>query len=339
MEANMKSIHMESTSAGRVVNNSIKDIDKVFADKFGQKWIEYRTRWANASKMETLEDFPLFVRLEAQFKCNSKCPKCVHGHKDLEADCGYPEYMPFEMFKRLVDECDEHGCPSVGVSQRNEPLLDPDLMERINYVSSKKSIMDIHLNTNASLLTEELSRQILDTGVTRICFSIDALTEETFNKVRKGLNFKQVLHNIEAFLSIREKSGRSIPTIRVSFLLQEDNENELEKFKNYWVDKVDYVSVQRYVPISPFNDERSHAISLAPTKGKQQCSYTYESLFIHGDGTVVPCAAHHARHISVGNINNKSLYEIWHSDELNQLRGAIKSGNLQDTLLCSTCLY
>jgi radical SAM protein with 4Fe4S-binding SPASM domain len=296
-------------------------------------------RWANASKMETLENFPLFVRFESQFKCNGHCQKCVHGHDDLKADYGYKEYLPFETFKQLVDECDEHGCPSVGMSQTNEPLLDPDLMDRIEYVSSKKSIMDIHLNTNASLLTEKISRQILDTSVTRICFSIDAITEETYNKVRHGLNFKLVIQNIETFLALREKNNSSLPLVRVSFLLQEDNEHELEAFKNYWVDKVDYVSVQRYVPISPFNDERSVALKIAPTKGKQRCSYTHESLFVHGDGTVVPCAAHRARRISVGNINRHSLYEIWHSDELNKLRKSLKSGNLHDTLLCSTCLF
>jgi radical SAM protein with 4Fe4S-binding SPASM domain len=335
----MKTIQIESTSAGRVVNNSKKDVNEIFIKKFGPKWTDYRNRWANASKMETLEDFPLFVRFEAQFKCNGRCQKCVHGHPDLKADYGYKEYMPFDTFKRLVDECDEHNCPSIGLSQTNEPLLDPDLLERIEYVSKKKSIMDIHLNTNASLLNEELSRKILDTAVTRICFSIDAITEQTYNKVRGGLNFKQVIKNIETFLNFKEQQKQLLPTIRVSFLLQEDNEHELEAFKNYWVDKVDYISVQRYVPISPFNDERSRALNIAPIKGKKNCSYTYESLFVHGDGTVVPCAAHLARHISVGNINNNSLYELWHSKGLNELRDALKSGNLQNTRFCSTCLF
>jgi radical SAM additional 4Fe4S-binding domain len=113
----------------------------------------------------------------------------------------------------------------------------------------------------------------------------------------------------------------------------------LEAFKALWVDRVDYVAVQRYVPISPFNDERSQAISAAPTRGTQRCSYPFESLFIHGDGTVVPCAAHRARHISVGNIKNNTIREIWHSEKMNQLRQAHKSGRLDDTLLCSTCLF
>lgn len=334
----MSQVTNESTSAGRVVNSFKKDINEVFVKRYGQKWLDYRKQWADASK-HILADFPLFVRFENQFKCNARCTMCVHGHPDLRADYGYEGYLPFETFKRLVDECDEHGCPSVGVSQTNEPLLDPDIVERLQYVSQKPSIMDIHFNTNASLLTEEMSKKLLDTNITRMNFSIDAVTEETYRKIRIGLNFNKVLKNIEAFLNLRAKMGKELPIVRVSFLLQEKNKHELEAFKEYWVDKVDYVSIQRYVPISPFDDERSYAISDSPIEGKQSCSYPFESLFIHGDGLVVPCASHRAKHIAVGNINNDTIYNIWHSQGMKELREAHMSGDLSCTKLCDTCLF
>ena len=334
----MSEIQVQATSAGRVLNNSKKDIDEIFIKKFGERWIDYRKRWAEASKMEKLEEFPLFVRFETQFKCNGRCKMCVHGHDDLRKDYQYKEYLPMETYKRLVDECAEYSCPSIGMSQTNEPLLDHDLIERIEY-ATKKGIMDIHLNTNAMLLDEEISKKILDTGVTRICFSVDAVTEETYNKIRIGLNFHRVLKNIDKFLELKAKSGQELPITRVSFLLQEENKHELEKFKEIWVDKVDYVAVQRYVPISSYDDERAYAIEEAPIRGKQSCSYPFESLFIHGDGTVVPCAAHRARHISVGNINNNTIHEIWHSQKIQELRDAHKSGDLSNTRFCSTCLF
>ena len=331
-------IRQESTSAGRVVNNSKKDIDAIFVKKYGQKWLDYRKQWADASK-HILNDFPLFVRFENQFKCNARCTMCVHGHADLRADYGYNGYLPFDIFKRLVDECEEYHCPSVAPSQTNEPLLDHDIIERLRYISTKQNIMDVHFNTNASLLTEEMSRKILDTSVTRMNFSVDAITEETYKKIRIGLDFKKVLKNIDSFLNLRAKLGRELPIVRVSFLLQDKNKHELEAFKNFWVDKVDYVSVQRYVPISPFDDERSIAISDAPIAGKQSCSYPFESIFIHGDGLAVPCASHRAKHIAVGNIYKNSIYEIWHSQGMQELRNEHISGDLTHTKLCDTCLF
>ena len=331
-------IKQEATSAGRVVNNSKKDIDAIFVKKFGQKWLDYRQKWADASRC-IMQDFPLFVRFENQFKCNARCTMCVHGHKDLADDYRYEGYLPFEIFTRLVDECDEHGCPSVAPSQTNEPLLDRDIMERLEYISKKPSIMDIHFNTNASLLSEDKSKRLLETSVTRMNFSVDAITEETYKRIRIGLDFKKVLKNIDGFLNLRAKMGKELPIVRVSFLLQEKNKHELEEFKKFWVDKVDYVAVQRYVPISPFDDERSYAISDAPISGKQSCSYPFESLFIHGDGLVVPCASHRAKHIAVGNIYKSSIYDIWHSATMEELRNAHRNGDLSKTKLCDTCLF
>lgn len=334
----MTEIKTEATSAGRVLNSSRRDVDAVFTAKFGPRWADYRRRWAEASKKETVEDFPLFVRFETQFKCNGRCRMCAHGHPDLRADYAYDDYLPFAVFTRLVDECAAHGCPSVGMSQTNEPLLDPDLIERTQYVTDR-GIMDIHLNTNGVLLTEEMSRKILETGVTRLLMSLDAITEETYQKIRPGLDFKAVVQNLETFLRLRAEKGDGLPLVRVSFLLQEENKHELEAFRAKWVDRVDYVGVQRYVPISPFDDARGRAISEAPQRGEQSCSYPFESLFVHGDGTVVPCAAHRARHISVGNIHQNSLYEIWHSEGMEVLRRAHRSGDLSGTRLCTSCLF
>ncbi|TKX28874.1 radical SAM/SPASM domain-containing protein [Campylobacter aviculae] len=334
----MEEIKTESTSAGRVVNNSKKDIDAIFIEKYGQKWVDYRKKWADASNY-ILNDFPLFVRFENQFKCNARCTMCVHGHADLRNDYKYEGYLSFQKFQSLVDECDEHKCPSIGVSQTNEPLLDPDIIERLKYVSLKNNIMDIHFNTNASLLDEEMSKKLLDTNITRMNFSIDAFTEQTYKKIRIGLNFNQVIKNIENFINLRNKMNLKLPIVRVSFLLQEKNKHELEDFKKYWVDKADYVAVQRYVPISPFDDERSVAISDSPIAGKQSCSYPFESLFIHGDGLVVPCASHRAKHIAVGNVNNDSIYNIWHNDKMQELRKVHKENLLSTTKLCDTCLF
>jgi radical SAM protein with 4Fe4S-binding SPASM domain len=333
----MAQLIMQSTSAGRVVNTSANDIDAIFVQKFGNKWTKYRERWANASKREYVEDFPLFVRLEAQFKCNSNCALCVHGHAEMKKLIGYKEYMPFTTFTRLVDECAEHECTSMGLSFVNEPLLDPDFLDRLDYIT-KKGIMDVHLNSNASLLTEELSERILGSGVTRVCFSLDAVTAETFKKMRPALDFDAVVGNIERFLELRAKRCQKLPLVRVSLLLNSLNKHEEQAFREKWASKVEYVAVQRYVPISTQNDELSHAIKEAPTKGKQTCSYPWESLFVHGDGIVVPCAAHRSRLMNVGNINENTLYEIWHSEKINELRSALLEDKLNDTKFCASCL-
>jgi len=331
-------IKEESTSAGRVINSALVNPDDIFTKKFGARWINYRKRWTKASEKGDIEPFPLFVRLEAQFKCNSNCALCVHGHDELKKEVSYDDYMPISTFKRLVDECVQHDCPSIGLSFINEPLMDPDFLERLAYVT-EKGIMDVHLNSNAMLLTPEISNHILDSGVTRVCFSLDASTKETFQKMRPNLEWEVVKNNVETFIKMRNERGQSLPLVRVSFLLNDINSHEVDSFKEHWMGVADYVSVQRFVPISTKKEDKlSQFIDEAPTEGKQSCSYLWESLFVHGDGVVVPCAAHRSRFISVGNINESSLYDIWHSDAMNELRDALRKGDLESTKLCASCI-
>jgi radical SAM protein with 4Fe4S-binding SPASM domain len=159
--------------------------------------------------------------------------------------------------------------------------------------------------------------------------------------MRPNLDYDIVIENIQKFIEIRNNRGQQLPLVRVSFLLNDINSHEADDFKTIWTKIADYVSIQRYVPISINPEDKLYsAIDKAPTEGKQNCAYPWESLFVHGDGVVVPCAAHRSRFISVGNINENTLYEIWHSDEMKQLRKALRSGGeaLNKTKLCASCI-
>ena len=43
------------------------------------------------------------------------------------------------------------------------------------------------LNNNGSALTEKRSRQLLDSGLTRLRFSLDAIDNDTYSKVKLAL--------------------------------------------------------------------------------------------------------------------------------------------------------
>ena len=56
----------------------------------------------------------------------------------------------------------------------NEPFLIKNMEEYI-YYAHKKGFIDIMTNTNGSPITANRSKKILDSGLTRIRFSLDAL--------------------------------------------------------------------------------------------------------------------------------------------------------------------
>ena len=71
-----------------------------------------------------------------------------------------------------------------------EPLLYPHFIELVE--SAKRYETEVYFNTNATMLTKDLARRLVDLDVDRISFSVDGATEKTFESIRKGANLLQL---------------------------------------------------------------------------------------------------------------------------------------------------
>ena len=86
--------------------------------------------------------------------------------------------------------------------------------------------MDLFLFTNGKLLNSKNSELILKSSLTRLFISIDAVSEETYDKVRIPVN-KKILNtnrlaiienNVKNFVKLRNSMGLKLPLTRVSFV-------------------------------------------------------------------------------------------------------------------------
>ena len=222
------------TTDGKVVTlGTEKDVNAKLAEIIGTKFTKYRELWDKANRMEIVTDFPLFLHLDMNQECNYKCPHCIIGTPSEVKEYYEGDYVNFDSFKRIIDEGSEHGCPSMEPQGNNEPFLIKNLHEYIEY-AHKKGFIDIILNNNGSALTKKRGAQILDSGLTRLRFSLDAFTPETYSKVRVGsIPLERVIKNIETFLELREKGGYKLPLVGVSFCKMKQNEHELDQFINF----------------------------------------------------------------------------------------------------------
>ena len=109
-----------------------------------------------------------------------------------------------------------------------------DLIKFITYAKSA-GILDIYMSTNGSLLTKKISKEIINSGLTRLQISLDAATKEIFDIIRVGGNFDKVISNVNRFMKIREELKSELPTVRVNFVQTDTNKHELNSFKEYSV--------------------------------------------------------------------------------------------------------
>ncbi len=330
----------------KIISNSEEDINLKLSKIIGEKFVKYREQWDLANKMELVTDFPLFLHLDMNQTCNYKCPHCIIGTPSEVSEYYDGEFLKFKDYKKIIDEGSDYGCPSIEPQGNNEPFLTKNLHEWI-YYAHKKGFIDIMLNNNGSALTKKRAEQILDSGLTRLRFSLDAATPETYSKVRVGsIPLNRVIKNIEYVLELREKRNYKLPIIGVSFCVMKHNEHELEDFINFWKNKVDIIATQRYLQPIPNKD------GVAPEKYKNfysteqlnepgieefKCVQPYQRVMIKND-KITPCCVSFNKELVLGSVHSSTIYEAWHSDKMNEIRKLHKQGKYYLNKTCSDCV-
>lgn len=303
----------------------------------GEKFRQYRRQWEEATNCELLTDFPLFLLTETQYTCNLRCIHCVHGHEDLKNKYAYQNEMSFELYRKIIDEASQYHCPSIGLNSTNEPLLTRDLAQRIRYAADS-GFMDIMINTNGLLLTENKIEQLIDAGLTRLMVSLDAFTNETYEKIRVGSNFERVIKNIELFLNMRSRKQQQLPLLRISLVRLSFNEHEIDAFIEYWRDRADYVAIQEFASPEPSWDFESFFSGSRTTIDGFSCPQPWQRLVIQGDGSVLPCCSQFSQELKVGNVQEQSIRTMWHSPAMERLRTLHKEERYSDNPVCKKCV-
>jgi len=246
--------------------------------------------------------------------------------------------ISFKKYCQIIDEGVKNGLCSVALNGINEPLLQGDIVKYINY-ARKSGILDVTLHTNGLLLTKKLSLGLINSGLTIIMFSIDAATEGTYKKIRRNNGFNRLVKNVSSFIKLKKKLKRTLPLTRVSFVENKLNHLELKNFVSFWEKKVDFFAIQSFY--NPFVGQKHHKAIEDEFRFKDTpfgiCTEPYRRLMITCDGNVLPCCSYYGLNLVVGNINKDSVYNIWNSPAMSELRKKLNKTGQDQPLACRKC--
>lgn len=137
------------------------------------------------------------LRISVNADCNFQCIYCPRGSAvTMENYSGTDE--PVLQADELIDilrvmkECGLNKAHFTG----GEPLLRPDLVEIIERTASLG--LDVELNTNGMVLTENMISTLRDAGVNLLKISLDATDPVSFRKITGVDGFVQVTAGIRA---------------------------------------------------------------------------------------------------------------------------------------------
>ena len=306
----------------------MSNLYNIIESRLGNKVKEYRRKWNSAGKDGYVPDYPLHLNFELNHGCNLKCDFCLYSIpvKNWGYDIDTSKMIVFEKYKEIIDEGEDNDFYSVEFNGVNEPILKKDICRYIEY-AHEKNILVSSLHTNALSLTEYKSKELIDSGLKIIIFSVDAIRAEIYNQIRIGSNYEVVLKNINDFLNIRGKQKSGFPLVQMSFSVNKLNHVELSDYIDYWKPKVDLISTSDFC--NPFigGDKEKYAEDKYRFTSycMGACYEPFQRLFIRNDGKVHSCCSFFGGEYVVGDINKSSIKEIWESDRMKRIRLNVNS--------------
>ncbi len=144
-------------------------------------------------------DAPLVVELDTTEVCDMACPGCIS--EDLVANCNsFSNNRLLELGKELY----ESGVKAVILIGGGEPLAHPKAGELIKYLAEKD--ISIGITTNGTFIGKYIDIIAEYASWTRV--SVDAATEEMFNKLRPSKSgksrFLEIVENMKELAKIKK---------------------------------------------------------------------------------------------------------------------------------------
>ncbi|MDJ0621557.1 MAG: SDR family NAD(P)-dependent oxidoreductase [Desulfocapsaceae bacterium] len=267
---------------------------------------------SDAEKPKELRRWRL-LQVESSLACNLKCIMCpwVDERKNMQQR-GHMSQATWEAILPHLPEV-----RSIDFTGGGEPLLQKNLLEWIG--QAKASGCEAGFLTNGLLLSEEVSRRVLDAGINWIGFSVDGADKETYDFIRRGSDFDVICKNIKYLTDNRVDT---LPMTMINFVIMQSNYHQLEKIiqlaHDLGVDQVnfkqcDVIRGEHGKEFGLFDSEETKKVKqlkkaldkanrLARKLEVKTTSFSFvpeeqsvcdqdprDSLFIRFDGSVSPC--------------------------------------------------
>lgn len=224
--------------------------------------------------------------------------------------------LPIDVYKKLSEYFEMFDL--VWLQGWGEPLLVREIFDLVRLANKVHG--SVGLTTNATLLTEDVSRRLIESGLRTIAVSIAGATEKTHESIRRGTKFKKIIESVETLAHLRRSMNAKDLKVIFTFLRVKQNIRELpdvvELASRLDVDEVvgtnlDYIPTKELYEMKIFFEERPpeeylNIIRESEEKAKENgvSIYNYpiqmnevlvcsenpiENLYVCHDGTVSPC--------------------------------------------------
>ena len=252
--------------------------------------------------------------------CNLSCPFCKTGNKTL----AFPKkMMSVDDYQTILSKMPP-SFRELHLYGWGEPLINPDFPQMVRLARQRG--METYIDTNLAIpLDDARIRDVIESGLDDMTVSCDGVTQETYQRYRVGGDIERVFANIRRFVALKKELGSATPRITWKFLIHRWSEPELplarEKAKELGVV---FNQGGFYIPPEHFAEwksEHHHPKSIREFRSPRAiCTYLFQAVVIHSDGSVTPCCYMDSDHDIVGNLLESDFEAIWNGPLMRKTR-------------------
>ena len=166
---------------------------------------------------------PTYVQIEPVGQCNLRCQMCSIQFRKDGPPYGPPAFMEFETFTRIVDQF--VTLQTLHLQGLGEPMMHPRFFDMVAYAANKG--IQVTTNSNLTLLNQKRAELCVTSGLDCLHVSIDGATAETYDRIRVGSHFEQVVRNLELVVEAKRKLESQHPRIHLVMVVMRQNLHEL----------------------------------------------------------------------------------------------------------------
>ncbi|MEA4894365.1 MAG: GTP 3',8-cyclase MoaA [Oscillospiraceae bacterium] len=158
-----------------------------------------------------------YLRVSVTDRCDLRCRYCMPESGICQLTHG--EILRYEEIVRIVRLLARLGIKKVRLTG-GEPLVRKGLPILVRDIRNVEGIEKVCLTTNGTQLLENLP-ELVEAGLDGVNISLDALTEDTFEKITRRRGVERVLRSVESALSYPEL------TVKINCVPSELNRDEI----------------------------------------------------------------------------------------------------------------
>ncbi|WP_439183050.1 radical SAM/SPASM domain-containing protein [Carboxylicivirga taeanensis] len=284
---------------------------------------------------------PMAFAVEPTSICNLACPECPTGANLLKRPRGM---MPLKDYTSILQQL----APELlylNLYIQGEPLMHPEFGTMVKKAAQLK--LYTSTSTNGHFMGKQLARQLVEGGLTRLIFSVDGTSQESYGLYRVGGSFNRVKQSIIDVVRAKQEAQSLYPIIVMQFIVFRHNEHELPYVKKLArklkVDKLEIKTAQFYnfgtmrpplnARFSRYKDELGR---LLKTQTKNRCWRQWHSATVTWDGRFAPCCYDKDAIHAFGNVHSRPIKELWRGNNSQNFKQQIFL-NRSAIDMCNNC--